>query len=120
MLTRRRIKAMPAETNGTNDLDLVITKVTRRAAGGGTWVCGRISEHRFDALVFHEHATNPEREIGDSRISKLWVQRLADKKKVYNWDRGADIPAENETARAIVDFLCAGRPWGLFDLLVRR
>jgi hypothetical protein len=27
----------------------------------------------LDALVFPEHADNPEWEIGDSRISKLWV-----------------------------------------------
>jgi len=32
--------------------DLAITKVTRRAAGNGTWVCGQIAGHRFDALVF--------------------------------------------------------------------
>lgn len=99
-------------TKGTHDIDvgddLVITKTTRRAAANGTWVCGRLNGHRFDALVFPEHADNPEWEIGDSRISKLWVQRLADKKQVYNWDRGADVPAENETVQAIVDFLCAG------------
>ena len=69
-------------TSDINDLDLGddlrITKITRRASGGGTWVCGTIAGHRFDALVFPEHAENPEWEIGDSRISKLWVQRLAD------------------------------------------
>ena len=67
-------------TSDINDLelgdDLRITKTTRRASGGGTWVCGTIAGHRFDALVFPEHAENPEWEIGDSRISKLWVQRL--------------------------------------------
>jgi hypothetical protein len=88
--------------------DLEITKTTRRASGGGTWVCGRLNGHRFDALVFPEHADNPEWEIGDSRISKLWVQRLADKREVFNWDRGMDVPAADETAAAIVDFLCAG------------
>lgn len=98
--------------NGTPDLDigddLVITKTTRRASGGGTWVCGKLNGHCFDALVFPEHADNPEWEIGESRISKLWVQRRADKKTVYNWDRGLDQPPADETARAIVDFLCAG------------
>jgi hypothetical protein len=98
--------------NGTPDLDigddLVVTKTTRRAAGSGTWVCGKLHGHRFDALVFPEHADNPEWEIGESRISKLWVQRLADKKTVFNWDRSADVPAENATVQAIVDFLCAG------------
>jgi len=38
--------------------DLRITKTTRRAAGNGTWVCGTIAGHRFDALVFPEHADN--------------------------------------------------------------
>lgn len=98
--------------SGTNDLgigdDLEITKTTRRAAGSGTWVCGTVAGHRFDALVFPEHAENPDYEIGDSRISKLWVQRLTDRKEVYNWDRGMDIPAKDKTVQAIVDFLCAG------------
>jgi hypothetical protein len=96
----------------TNDLDvghdLVFTKTSRRASGGGTWVCGRLSGHRFDALVFPEHAECPDYEIGDSKISKLWVQRLADKQQVFNWDRGLDVPAADATAQAIVDFLCAG------------
>jgi len=88
--------------------DLNITKVSRRASGAGTWVCGTIADHRFDALVFPEHAENPEWEIGESRISKLWVQRLADKRTVYHWDRGEDCPALTGEAAAVVDFLCAG------------
>jgi hypothetical protein len=88
--------------------DLEITKVTRRASGGGTWVCGTLHEHRFDALVFPEHAENPEWEIGDSRISKLWIQRLADKRTVFNWDRGADVPAADDIVAQIVDFLAGG------------
>ena len=87
---------------------LVITKTTRRASGAGTWVCGTICGHRFDALVFPEHAEVPEYEIGDSRISKLWLQRQADRATVYNWDRGMDVPAADATAAAIVDFLGAG------------
>jgi len=88
--------------------DLEITKTSRRASGGGTWVCGTLCGHRFDALVFPEHADNPEWEIGDSRISKLWVQRIADKQQVFNWDRGADVPSADATTRAIVDFLAGG------------
>ena len=100
-------------TNQNNDdldlgPDLKLTRTTRRHTGGGTWVSGTIHGHRFDALVFPEHAENPEYEIGDSRISKLWLQRLADKVTVYNWDRGQDIPAADRIAAAIVDFLCAG------------
>jgi hypothetical protein len=88
--------------------DLQITKTTRRNAGNGTWVSGTLNGHRFDALVFPEHAEVAEWEIGDSRISKLWLQRIADNAEVFNWDRGADRPAADETAAAIVDFLCAG------------
>lgn len=88
--------------------DLEITKTTRRASGAGTWVCGTLCNHRFEALVFPEHADNPEWEIGDSRISKLFIQRLADKRTVFNWDRGADVPATDTTTKAIVDFLAGG------------
>ncbi len=88
--------------------DLEITKTTRRASGGGTWVSGTIAGHRFDALVFPEHAEVADYELGDSRISKLWVQRLTDKQTVFNWDRGMDVEATTDIARAIVDFLAAG------------
>ncbi len=88
--------------------DLKITKTTRRAAGSGTWVCGTIAGHRFDALVFPEHAEREEYELAKSRISKLWLQRLDDKQTVFNWDRGLDVDATTDLARAIVDFLAAG------------
>jgi hypothetical protein len=87
--------------------DLLITKQTRQAAGSGTWVIGTIAGHRFDALVF-EHAEHSDAELGDSRISKLWLQRIANGCEVFNWDRGLDRPAADETAQAIVDFLAAG------------
>lgn len=102
-------------TEGENDTtnldigaDLEITKVQRRASGGGTWVCGCLSGHRFNALVFPEHAANPEWELGDSRISKLWLQRLSDNVTVFNWDREMDVPASDNVAAAAVDFLVAG------------
>ena len=95
-----------------NDLDvghdLEITKVTRRAAGAGTWVCGTLSGHRFDALVFPEHADCPDWEIGDSRISKLFIRRLADRRITFNWDRGPDVLAADDTTLQIVDFLAGG------------
>ena len=98
------------DTNDDLDVgfDLEIKTVTRRASRGGIWVCGTMSGHRFDALVFPEHADNPDWEIGDSRISKLWIQRLADGQTVFNWDRGADIQANDELTQAIVDFLAGG------------
>jgi hypothetical protein len=96
--------------------DLRITRTSRRASGAGTWVSGTLSGHRFDALVFPEHAQNPDYEIGDSRISKLWIQRLADQTQVFNWDRGPDIPAADVTTQAIVDFLCAGLAESTFGI----
>ena len=56
-----------ATTSGIGD-DLRITKTTRRAAGGGTWVIGTIAGHRF-ALVFPEHAESPDYELGSMRKS---------------------------------------------------
>jgi hypothetical protein len=88
--------------------DLTITKTTRRASGGGTWVCGTLSGHRFDALVFPEHAEVADFELGESRISKLFVQRLADRQTVANFDRGWDVRPTTDEATAIVDFLAAG------------
>ena len=97
-------------TNDDLDIgdDLEIKKIERRATCGGSWVRGTILGHRFEALVFPEHAECAEYEIGDSKISKLWIQRLADKKEVYAWDRGLGTPAASATVQAIVDFLAAG------------
>jgi len=96
----------------TDDLelgdDLTITKTTRRVEGAGTWVCGTLHGHRFDALVFPEHAEIAEWELGESRISKLFVQRLADRQTVANFDRGWDVRPTTDEASAIVDFLAAG------------
>ena len=88
--------------------DLEITKTTRRAAGAGIWVTGELNGHSFSALVFPEHAECPEYELDDSRISKLWLRREADKQTVCNFDRGWDIRPTTKTAAAIADFLAAG------------
>ena len=88
--------------------DLKITRTTRRAAGAGIWVCGRLNGHRFDALVFPEHAEVESYELGQSQISKLWLQRLNDKTEVANFDRGWDVQPKTDEAAAIVDFLAAG------------
>jgi hypothetical protein len=101
-----------AKTKKTNDRelgdDLHITKIARRESAGGTWVSGTIAGYRFDALVFPEHAESPDYELGDSRISKLWVAKLSNKETVFNWDRGMDIPAASPKTQAVVDFLAAG------------
>lgn len=88
--------------------DFEITKITGRDNADGTWVDGTVSGYRFQALVFADHAENEEYELADSRISKLWVQRVAGQTEVFNWDRGPDRPAADELAAAVVDFLCAG------------
>lgn len=87
--------------------DLRIAKTTRRATYGGTWVLGTIAGHEFSALVFPEHAECPEYELGQSRISKLWLERMADNTVVVNFDRGWDRRPANATAAKIVDFLAA-------------
>ena len=87
--------------------DLTFTRQTPRDTGGGTWVIGLLAGHRFHALVFPEHAESADYELGASRISKLWVQRQADRAVVFNWDRGPDVPAHDPTARAVVRFLTA-------------
>ncbi len=88
--------------------DLVIKKKTRRESAGGVWVIGSLHGYKFNALVFPEHATIPDYEIGDSKVSKLWLQRMSDRQTVFNWNRGADVAATDPTVQAIVNFLCAG------------
>jgi hypothetical protein len=85
--------------------DLTFTRRSSRPAVGGTWVLGLVAGHRFEALVFPEHADDPAWELGESRISKLWVQRLDDRAVVFNFDRGLDVPAQDADARAVVEFL---------------
>ena len=88
--------------------DLKITKTTRRASGAGTWVIGTTNGHLFNVLVFPKHAECPDYELGDSRISKLWLKRLSDDKVVCNFDRGWDIRPQTGDADLIVDFLAEG------------
>ena len=67
-----------------------------------------IAGHKFNALVFPEHAEVPDYELGASRISKLWLQRTADVATVVNFDRGWDVRPTTKLAEAIVDFLAEG------------
>jgi hypothetical protein len=88
--------------------DLKITKISPRESAAGTWVDGTSVGYRFSALVFPEHAECESYEYGQSRISKLWVQRLADRETTFNFDRGLDVEAQDETTEAIVGLLTAG------------
>ena len=94
---------------------LKIHKLQRRSVGGGAWVIGTIAGHRFEALVFPEPTENRGWEVGgDSRISKLWLQRMGDGATAYNWDRGADIEPTNELSGVIVGLLAAGLAESIF------
>jgi hypothetical protein len=88
------------ETNKLANLE-----IEHRVSAPGAWVRGKIGIFSFVALVFSEHAENPNWEIGQSRISKLWLQRLTEARAVYNWDRGMDLPAADEQAAAAVKWL---------------
>jgi hypothetical protein len=93
-----------------HDLDLTITKISNRNRNaGGAWVQGKINdEYRFDALVFADNAESESYELNQSKISKLWIQRLTDKTTMFNFDRGLDVPAANTEVQVVVDFLCEG------------
>jgi hypothetical protein len=100
---------MANEKMDVTDLDLKITRIERRTSCGGAWVQGKINDTmRFDALVFAEHAESEEFELGQSRISKLWVQDRKTKETLFNFDRGLDVPAANTEAQVVVDFLSVG------------
>jgi hypothetical protein len=89
--------------------DLALTCITpRRAHAGGLSVTGTLAGHRFDALVFADHAENLMFELGTSRISKLWLRRLADGRTVFNFDRGLDVPPTDPDAERVVEFLQEG------------
>jgi hypothetical protein len=88
--------------------DMAITKVKGRDGVPGTWINGTLNDHKFQALVFANHADHPDYELGASRISKLWIQRMGDQKVVFLGERGEVIPAQDDTAKAIVGFLCEG------------
>ena len=97
--------------DGANDidLDLTITKFDRRTMGGGTWVTGTVNDqYKFNALVFPEHAECESYELGQSKISKLWIQNTASRKTLFNFDRVLDVAASNTEVQVIVDFLCEG------------
>ena len=87
---------------------LEITKIRRRDPSGGSWIKGTIGGHRFEALVFAEHAESEDYELERSRISKLWVQRIADKATVACFDRGWDTRPTTTIATTIVDLLAMG------------
>jgi hypothetical protein len=85
--------------------DLTYSLFAPRDAAGGTWIAGRVAGHRFEALAFRGHAPDPAWEMSARRITKLWVQRLADQAVVFEWDRGPVRPAADAATTSVVDFL---------------
>ncbi|MCC6322740.1 MAG: hypothetical protein IT438_15030 [Phycisphaerales bacterium] len=88
--------------------DLRITKNEGRRSAGGRWVSGTLARHEFQALVFAEHAENPEYEMYQSRISKLWLRDLLTNEVVCEFDRGWSISPRTQAARHITDLLADG------------
>lgn len=87
---------------------LKISKIERRTSSGGSWVSGSIAGHDFEALVFSEHAENPEWELDNSRISKLCIQEHFTHRQVVAFERGWDMRPTTDAARQITDLLSAG------------
>lgn len=82
--SKQRRKDEQAEQYKRHDLDLTITKIDRRSMGGGTWVIGMVNDqYKFNALVFPDHAESEDYELGQSKISKLWIERTADHKRHF-------------------------------------
>ncbi len=88
---------------------LIIKRIEpRRTGAGGVWVSGTIAGHRFEALLFPDHAASPGFELGDSRISKLWLAVAPRGDVVANFERGWDLQPTTPTAAVIVDVFTAG------------
>lgn len=80
----------------------------RRTGCGGSWALGRIGDYRFEALVFPEHAAHPSFELGDSRISKLYIRRESGRTTVVNFDRGWDTRPASPELEMVVELLTDG------------
>ncbi len=105
-MVRQKQNRLPSPETA-NRPEIAIAKTCKRndLGDGGVWVCGRILGFRFEALVFAEHALDESFELGESRISKLWLQDPKTHDVVFEFDRGPSIAAANEQARLAVYFL---------------
>lgn len=80
----------------------------RQTDCAGSWALGRIGDYRFEALVFPEHAVHPSFELGDSRISKLYIRRESDRTTLVNFDRGWDTRPASPELEMVVELLTDG------------
>ena len=85
-----------------------ITRNNRDRHCGGRWVTGTIAHHKFEALIFHEHAECESYELDRSRISKLCIQQIWDRKIVASFCRGWDLRPTTPEAQIILDILVEG------------
>ena len=100
-------------TNETNEIlealkSFRITKDGPDRPCGGRWVLGTIARHKFEALIFPEHAVYESYELDRSRISKLCIRQIWDRKIVANFDRGWDLRPTTPEAEIILDALIEG------------
>jgi hypothetical protein len=108
-MAKRKTNKTPAHQPKDMGHDLTIKSIRPRGLGvPGTWVTGTLNGHYFEALAFKDHAENPEYELGQSRVSKMYLKCLATKREVFHFDRGTDIEAQTPEAADIVGFLCEG------------
>lgn len=93
-----------------NDIgfDFEIDRIDRSRPDGAVRVDGSTAGYRFNALLHRDHADLPEWELGRSRIAKLWIRRIDTKTVTFNFDRGMDIDARDQTTAEIVSFLAEG------------
>lgn len=101
---------VPAEQPTEPDEILATLRITHQSGRStrGNWVGGTIAGHEFEALVFPEHAESEAYELGDSRISKLWLKDTASNQAVASFDRGWDMQPATPQAERIVGLLAAG------------
>ena len=72
----------------------------------GRWVFMTDGTHKIQALVFSENSTYG---INNGNVSKLWIRRTADRKVVFNYDRGHDVDESPAgLVEAIIKFLGIG------------
>jgi hypothetical protein len=90
-----------------NGADFEISGIIRRLPARGIWVKGTIRGFSFEALIFRGHAQQKSYELENSRISKLWVQRICDLQVAAHFDRGWVQRPADATAIIVVEFLTA-------------
>lgn len=106
--TFERLDGPPADASDEELLGTLRLHVGKTRGVGGRWVSGTIAGHEFEALVFPEHAESASYEMGESRISKVWLRDQNTKTTVANFDRGWDVLPATEMARRLTNLLAAG------------